>query len=83
MKYVFNIKQDSRETTQLWIEDVFDLSVVQLMGIWPSPFRGQFMAKVDVTIDNEVKKAFDSGLDRLRSIYPEEKRILLYYEEQT
>jgi len=81
MDYTLTIKLPTREQAQLWIEETFDLSMVNIKGIWQSPFRGEQLCLLAVTVPEETKKAFQNGLDRLRSVYPEEKRIMVYWEE--
>ena len=81
MEYMLTLSFPTREQAQLWVEDTFDLSFITIKGIWPSPFRGQQIAKVEVVIAAEAKGSFNEGLSRLKNVYPEEKRILLYWEE--
>jgi len=81
MEYMLTLNFPTRDQAQLWIEDTFDLSSVTLKGIWASPFRNQHIAKIEVMVAAEAKSSFQDGLARLRNIYPEEKRILLYWDE--
>ena len=80
MEYMLTLNFAARDNAQLWIEDTFDLSLIIIKGIWSSPFRSQHIAKIEVTVAAEAKGAFEDGLARLKNVYPEEKRILVYWE---
>jgi len=80
MEYMLTLSFPTREQAQLWVENTFDLSLVILKGIWPSPFRSEQFAKIEVTIAEEARSAFNDGLARMKNVYPEEKRILLYWD---
>jgi hypothetical protein len=71
----------TRDEAQLWFEKTFDLSTVTLLGIWDSPFRGQFYVKVMFMTDPEVRKSNEAALNRLSGLWPEEKRVLLNWAE--
>ena len=80
MEYMLTLNFTTRELAQLWIEETFDLSAVTIKGIWPSPFRGQVFAKIETIIAQEAKGSFEDGLSRLRNVYPESGRKVLYWE---
>jgi hypothetical protein len=84
MIYALTLDFTDTPSAQLWIEDTFDLSLVNILGIWPSPVRSQRIAKVDVTVDEEVAGCFDNALNQMvRPSYgsPDKARKLLYWEK--
>ena len=81
MEYMLTLNFPTRELAQLWIEETFDLSSITVKGIWASPFRGQHYARLEVVVAQEAKGAFEDGLSRLKNVYPENGRKVLYWEE--
>ena len=81
MEYMLTLNLPTRDQAQLWIENAFDLSVVTIKGIWSSPFRGQHYARIEVVLASEAKSSFEDGLSRLRNVYPEKDRMMLYWDE--
>jgi hypothetical protein len=80
MEYMLTLHFPTREQAQLWVEDTFDLSLVSIKGIWASPFRSEQFAKIEVVIAEEARSSFNDGLARMKNVYPEDKRILLYWD---
>jgi hypothetical protein len=85
MRYAFTLDFNSKQDAQLWIETIFDLSAVSVLGIWQSPIRDQHIAKVEVIIDEEIVGTFDDALNRMvRPGYNPDSykdRKLLYWEK--
>lgn len=83
MKYTLVVNFAAAETAKEWFEDTFDLSTVLLTGIIQSAFRGQQIIRVIYNGEQSTPfvAAFESGLNKLVSVYPEANRVLSWWSK--
>lgn len=85
MNYTLVLNFDNQSNAQLWAEETFDLSVVLIVGIVQSAFRSQHIVRLTYNGNPETPyvAAFEAGLNRLQSVWPEEKRILSWWTKDS